>query len=125
MHLGASLPTIKGDPVQIEQVVINLVTNACQALRRDDGAITISTAAGENRNVVEVIVEDNGIGIDEEEIPRLIDPFYSTKSETGGTGLGLSVSNYIVTRHNGTMTITSIVGKGTRVKLTFPGAGPA
>jgi PAS domain S-box-containing protein len=124
-HLGASLPTVRGDPVQIEQVVINIVTNACQALSRDDGAITISTAAGENHDVVEVIVEDNGVGIDEEEIPRLIDPFYSTKSEAGGTGLGLSVSNYIVTRHNGTMTITSTVGKGTRVKLTFPGARSA
>lgn len=122
LNQGASLPPISGDPVQIEQVIINLVTNACQALRENEGAISITTAAGEGGGSVSLTVEDNGVGIDEKDIPRLTDPFYSTKLDFGGTGLGLSVSNHIVMQHNGTMTITSIPGKGTKVQLIFPGA---
>ncbi len=121
-NLAPSLPVMAGDPQQIEQVIINLLTNACQALRPDDGAITISTAAGKNNTAVIITVKDNGVGIDQKDIPRLTDPFFSTKQDLGGTGLGLSVSNDIVTRHGGTMSISSGIGKGTTVRLTFPGA---
>lgn len=121
LNLGTSLPLVAGDPVQIEQVIINLVTNACQALRGDDGVVTITTTTDEKCRSVTITVEDSGVGIDAKYLSRLTDPFYSTRRDFGGTGLGLSVSNHIVLQHNGTMTFTSTPHKGTAVHVTFLG----
>jgi PAS domain S-box-containing protein len=114
------LPAVRGSYHQIEQVVINLVTNACQALASRDRRIGISTRADvESRSVI-VEVEDEGEGMPPENLARITDPFFTTKRSRGGSGLGLAVSARIVTNHGGALTFTSEVGQGTRAKIQLP-----
>ena len=115
---GGHLPVIKGDIRGIEQVVINLIQNACQALTSRDQGIYLSTYAEDG--LVALKVRDEGIGISEEDLQHIRDPFFTTKRDLGGTGLGLSVSARIVKEHNGTMKIDSVIGKGTVATLYFP-----
>jgi polar amino acid transport system substrate-binding protein len=89
--------TVFGDGQRIEQVIVNLVLNACQALPDRDRAIAVSTARDGDRVILRV--RDEGAGIAPEHLPRLTDPFFTTKRESGGTGLGLAVSAGIVKEH--------------------------
>ena len=102
-----ALPPVRGNYHQLEQVVINLVTNACQALPSRDRAITITTSAERGEELVAVSVADQGIGIPPENLPRVVDPFFTTRRQAGGSGLGLSVSSRIVQNHGGTMSFNS------------------
>ena len=115
------LPRIRGNYHQIEQVLINLITNACQALLSRDRAISIATRADGDGVLLEV--EDGGVGIPSKNIARVTDPFFTTKRAQGGSGLGLAVSSRIVANHGGTMSFTSIVDAGTRVVVRLPVAG--
>jgi len=115
------LPAIRGNYHQIEQVLINLFTNACQSLPSRDRGITVSTCAEEGW--VRVEVEDQGVGIPPQNIPRVTDPFFTTKRASGGSGLGLAVSSRIVTNHGGTMSFSSQAGRGTRVTVRLPVKG--
>ncbi|HTP12634.1 MAG TPA: ATP-binding protein, partial [Bacteroidota bacterium] len=117
---SAKLPTVKGNYHQLEQVVINLLTNACQALGSRDKAITVTTDVEQDGGSIVLTVEDQGVGIPSENIPRLVDPFFTTKRQHGGSGLGLAVSYRIVQNHGGTMSFTSKVGKGTVVTVRLP-----
>jgi len=120
VNYGEALPPIRGSAQRIEQVVVNLVLNACQALPGTDRAVELATfvASGENSLVLEV--RDQGTGISPEHMSHLTDPFFTTKRESGGTGLGLSVSLGIVKEHGGTLTFTSRLGSGTTARLTLP-----
>jgi len=114
------LPAVVGDANQLIQVLLNLITNAEQAIReiRDSGRIQIrlGSAAG---NVV-VTVQDDGIGISPEAMPKLFDPFYTTKRPGGGTGLGLSICLSIVREHGGTIQAESLPGGGSAFRVYLP-----
>jgi signal transduction histidine kinase/purine-cytosine permease-like protein len=120
VDIGPDLPLFKGDMLRIEQVLINLIQNAYQALRDRSEAIRIRTFEVGTSVVFEII--DQGRGISKEDLDHVLDPFFTTKRDHGGTGLGLSVSAGIVEEHGGTLSIESVQGKGTRVELTFPAA---
>ena len=120
VHYGPDLPNIKGNAQRIEQVVINLILNACQALDNPEQAITVSTRYDADKGIVALEVRDAGKGIDAEHLPRLTDPFFTTKRELGGTGLGLSVSAGIAQEHGGSLQFDSTPGKGTTVTLSLP-----
>ena len=117
---AAGLPKIMGNGQRIEQVIVNLVLNACQALADADQEVSIETGFDKSQGMVFTQVRDGGIGIAEERLPYLIDPFFTTKRDTGGTGLGLSVSAGIVKEHGGTMVFESKPGSGTTVTLSLP-----
>jgi polar amino acid transport system substrate-binding protein len=113
-----ALPLFSGNAQRIEQVVINLIVNACQALTSSEQSIRIRTYSSSGNSVCLDVI-DKGRGIDQDNLVRLGDPFFTTRREQGGTGLGLSVSHRIVEEHGGTLNYHSILGKGTRVKLTL------
>jgi two-component system, NtrC family, sensor kinase len=117
LDLAVELPPVHCDPAQIEQVVLAMVINAIDAMPQE-GNLWISTrslAAG----VIELIIRDDGIGIPDEHLSHIFEPFYTTK-EAGGSGLGLAVSENIIERHGGTMSVDSVVGQGTTFKIVLP-----
>lgn len=115
LELEKHLPTIKGDPHQLDQVIINLAMNAIQAIDCR-GSLIIKTQS--NQQKVEFIVEDTGSGIAPEDLDRIFDPFF-TKSH-GGTGLGLAVTQRILDNHNAIYKINSELNVGTRFTVWFP-----
>jgi polar amino acid transport system substrate-binding protein len=117
---GANLPPVCGNAQRIEQVVVNLLLNACQALPDKERAISLTTGYDQTTGTVTLQVSDEGIGISPEVRPYLTDPFFTTKRDSGGTGLGLSVSAGIVKEHGGSLDFTSAPGAGTVVTLTLP-----
>jgi len=121
-HLPADLPGVIGDANQLIQVFLNLVTNAEQAIRevRDSGRIQIRAAR--SRNQVTVTVQDDGVGIRPEALPKIFDPFYTTKRPGGGTGLGLSICMSIVREHGGNIEAESLPGGGSAFTIYLPAA---
>ncbi len=117
---ATSLPTILGSAQRIEQVVINLILNACQALPDMEHGISVTTSHDQAAGTVVLTVTDEGSGIAPGHFSHLTDPFFTTKRESGGTGLGLSVSATIVKEHNGTLEFASTPGVGTTVTLALP-----
>ncbi|MFZ1059510.1 MAG: ATP-binding protein [Candidatus Rokuibacteriota bacterium] len=116
--LAPDLPPMQGDSNALQQVVLNLLTNARDAMG-DGGEIRIETGTVASRpGWLRLVVADNGPGIPLHRLPRIFDPFYTTKAQ--GTGLGLSVSYGIVREHQGTIDVQSQPGKGTTFTLTFP-----
>jgi len=116
------LPLVRGNSQRIEQVVVNLILNACQALPDAERGISITTRYNHSTSSVLLIVRDEGVGIAAENLSRLTDPFFTTKRESGGTGLGLSVSDGIVKDHGGHLNFDSSPGAGTAVTLALPAA---
>ena len=116
-ELAPDLPEIMIDRHMMEQVLMNLVLNAIQAMR-SGGVLTISTVVEESHCLVRV--RDSGCGISSSVLPRIFDPFFTTKNEGEGTGLGLSVSLGIVERHGGRIMVESEVGKGTTFTVSIP-----
>lgn len=114
------LPVVEGNFQKLEQVFINLITNACQALPDNKKGITIKTEFIRDKNHLEVQFMDEGTGIDAKDLKFIADPFFTTKRGTGGTGLGLSISMQIIRDHDGTLTFDSMVGKGTKVTVSLP-----
>ncbi|HUX25646.1 MAG TPA: ATP-binding protein [Burkholderiales bacterium] len=117
------IPAITCAPSQINQVFLNLITNAAQALPAANGEITLATRAQAEGVVVEVA--DNGKGIPPDVLPKIFDPFFTTKEAGKGTGLGLSISYKIVEQHGGRIKVDSQVGKGTRFTVWLPLKPPA
>ena len=114
------LPRIRGNAQRIEQVLVNLILNACQALPDTNRCIQLSTGEEPARGTVFLRLRDEGSGISPEHLARLTDPFFTTKRDQGGTGLGLSVSAGIVKEHGGTLDFESIPGSETTVTLALP-----
>ena len=118
-----NLPLIRGNSQRIEQVVVNLILNACQALEDPEQAIHVSTVLDHERKMIVVLIRDEGVGIPPENLPHLTDPFFTTKRASGGTGLGLSVSAGIVKDHHGKLEFRSTLREGTTAILTLPVTG--
>lgn len=116
------LPLLSVIPWKIEEVFLNLIGNAIEAIE-PNGGIFISSRL-ESAGVI-IRIEDNGMGIDENDLPRVMDPFFTTKSVGKGTGLGLSICFGIMELHGGHLEIDSHQGKGTIVTLNFPLEGEA
>jgi two-component system NtrC family sensor kinase len=118
--LEEPLPPIMGNFTQLQQVVINLVSNALDATPVE-GAIAVSTSrAGDPSSTVVLEVADTGIGIPVEHLSKVFDPFFTTKPPGKGTGLGLSVCLGIVQDHHGTITVDSQDGRGAVFIVTLP-----
>lgn len=111
------LPEITADPAQLNQVLVNLVVNAIQAMSRG-GRLTIRTLACDS--YISLIVEDTGIGMSDEVVKHIFTPFFTTKEVGQGTGLGLPVVHGIVTSHGGSIKVESKVGRGTRFEIQLP-----
>ena len=118
--LRPQLPAILADPVQLNQVLVNLVLNALQAMP-GGGRLTIKT--GVRGDHVFLIVEDTGPGMTKEVMGRIFTPFFTTKDVGQGTGLGLSVTHGIVTSHGGSIQVRSEVGQGTQFEIALPAEG--
>ena len=117
-HLGA-IPKVSCAPSQINQVFLNLLTNAAQATAEEGGVINVRTFQPDAAKVV-VEVTDNGHGIPADVLPKIFDPFFTTKEVGKGTGLGLSICYKIVEAHGGRIDVDSKVGVGTRFRVTLP-----
>ena len=118
LELGR-LPLVECAPSQIDQVFLNLIVNAAQAMLEGKmGMINIRTDCDDRQVWVEV--KDNGPGIPPDVLKKIFDPFFTTKDPGTGTGLGLSVSQNIIQQHGGTLTVNSTVGVGTTFKITLP-----
>lgn len=114
------LPLLRGNAQRIEQILVNLLLNACQALSDPERGIFLQTFSDPQAGRVVLVLHDEGCGIAPEHLARLTDPFFTTKRESGGTGLGLSVSAGIVKEHGGSLQFASPPGQGTTVTLSFP-----
>lgn len=117
---GEVLPRVQGNRQRLVQVVINLVQNSCEALGDSGGAISVLTRYNKESDGVEILIRDEGTGIAPEMLNKVTDPFFTTKRNMGGTGLGLSVSAGIVKEHNGVIYFDSVPGKGTEVLVSLP-----
>ncbi len=115
-----AVPSVKGSPQQIEQVIINLIMNALQSLPDKESGVWVYTSHNLKTQSVQIRVKDEGGGISGEILERVTEPFFTTKISEGGTGLGLSISYAIVMEHGGTLTIKSTEGKGTTATVRLP-----
>ena len=114
------LPPVRGVRQRIEQILINLIGNACQALQEGNATIEVCTRIRPDGEQVAVMVRDYGTGIAPEHLERITDPFFTTRREVGGTGLGLSLSARMAKEHGGSLEFASALGKGTTVTLVLP-----
>jgi two-component system, NtrC family, sensor kinase len=118
LHLDDALPTVIADGAQIEQALLGVAVNAVEAMPK--GGVLEITTRPYSGGGIEIAVKDTGTGIAPEVMPHIFEPFYTTKPEGQGTGLGLSVVYGIVSRHGGRLDISSAPGEGTTVTLVFP-----
>jgi len=126
LKLAPKLPPLLGNAQGLEQIIINLLLNAKDAIEskaqlggmEEKGRIVIETRASDK--VVAVHVRDNGCGIDDEDLPHVFNPFFTTKRVGRGTGLGLSVSLGIAQSHGGVIDVESVAGKGSTFSLILP-----
>lgn len=116
-----TLPLIDGFPGQLNQVWMNLLVNAAQAMGDKSGEVSITTTS--QGDEIEVAIKDTGQGIPKECLDRIFDPFFTTKKVGDGMGLGLSICFGIVDRHGGTIQVDSVAGSGTRFAVRLPVAG--
>jgi two-component system NtrC family sensor kinase len=117
IHLAGDLPKIHCNPDQMQQVIVNLLLNARQAIE-NDGIIEIETRDSDAWVIIEV--RDTGCGIPEEDASRIFDPFFTTKADTGGTGLGLAVSYGIIQSHKGSLEAVENIPRGTILRISLP-----
>ncbi|MGA2003376.1 MAG: ATP-binding protein [Terriglobales bacterium] len=117
--LADDLPRLQCDPSQIEQVMLAVIVNAVDAMPKG-GTLWIESRLCHEGRQVALTIRDDGSGIPPDVLPKIFEPFVTTKEHGHGTGLGLAVSRGIVERHSGTISIESEVGKGTTVTITLP-----
>ena len=117
LDCAPELPRVSADPDRLNQVLLNLYLNALQAME-EGGVLTVTAGPGRQDNMVDITVRDSGCGIPEELLERILDPYFTTKSE--GTGLGLAMAYKIIDEHGGTIQFTSRVGEGTVVTVSLP-----
>jgi two-component system NtrC family sensor kinase len=120
-NLDPNLPDLVGSEDQLQQVFMNLVSNAAEAMEtRSGGRLNISTTYALGDDTLVVDFKDSGIGIPEENISKLFEPFFTTKKKGKGVGLGLSVAYGIIQEHGGSIYVKSKVGEGTTFHVKFP-----
>ena len=124
-ELSDCLPPVRGNRIELAQVLVNLITNACQALTSTSQRICVRSYRDPEAGSVVIEVHDDGTGISPEDLTAIFDPFFTTKRERGGTGLGLYVCYNIVREHQGTLDLTSTPGTGTCARLSLPVATDA
>ncbi|MBT8489562.1 MAG: hypothetical protein KJN62_00795, partial [Deltaproteobacteria bacterium] len=113
-----TVPAVSVDRAMLEQTFLNIYHNAIDAME-DKGILSISTKLGDDdKDSIQVVVEDNGCGIDADDMPHLFNPFFTRKKY--GTGLGLTQIKKILDQHEGTIEIVSKPGEGTKVTVSFP-----
>lgn len=120
--IGAGLPQVCCDFKQIQQVLLNIMGNASEAMA-GGGDLTVSARVSSTNGFVDIMFSDTGQGIPEEDLKNIFEPFFTTKEEGKGVGLGLSVAYGIVARHKGTIEVESEPGKGSVFKVSLPIAG--
>jgi signal transduction histidine kinase len=113
------VPSMLNVARQLQQMLVNLITNACHAMPESANKLELSAGANGNGDV-ELRVRNNGSGISPDHLGRIFEPFFSTKGEGHGTGLGLSIVRNIVELHNGSIEVESELGNGTTFVLVFP-----
>ena len=121
LKVDESVPKVLGDGMRLEQVVLNLMENACQSLADSDRGVFVTTRFEQAGGFVVVEVRDEGCGISGPHLDRITDPFFTTKRDLGGTGLGLSISSRIVQNHGGELSYISQEGRGTTALVRLPG----
>ncbi|MFZ1986528.1 MAG: cache domain-containing protein [Desulfatitalea sp.] len=124
VNLAPQMPAITGNSQRLEQVVMNLLVNACQALTNRREGISVTTGVHPEEGSVWIEVRDTGAGMAPDVLERITDPFFTTRRDRGGIGLGLSISDTIVRDHGGRLSFVSREGEGTAATLTLP-SGPA
>jgi PAS domain S-box-containing protein len=124
--VDARCPVVWADAVQLQRVIINLCTNAVQAMPKSGGVLTISLSqeegevAGAAQDLVKLVLSDTGSGIAPADLERKFDPYFTTRGEGEGTGLGLSVVHGIISHHKGRVEVESVLGQGTTFTITLP-----
>jgi len=124
VHLDPAVPVTWADPGQLQQVFLNLIANAEQALQGSDGARRITVRSSRRGDGIVVAIRDSGAGIAPEHLPHIFNPFYTTKPRGVGTGLGLSISDGIVRGHDGTLRVRSEPGTGALFEVVLPVLSP-
>lgn len=120
VEYGNNLPPVNGDFQKLEQVLVNLIQNALEALPDSSKGVSLKSFFDQEWRQVRVEIRDEGVGIREKDLSRVMDPFFSTKRTSGGTGLGLAVSRTIIRQHGGTIEVQSESGKGSVFLVTLP-----
>lgn len=120
--IAPNLPPITGSPLSLQQLFINLISNAVKAMPRG-GLLTVSSRAEED-GFVTVKFRDMGYGILKKDMQNIFDPYFTAEPSGEGTGLGLFISQHIMLQHRGTILVESTVGEGSTVSLRFPAAIP-
>jgi len=118
VEIPNDIPQLESDRGKLQQIFLNVINNAFAAM--SDGGHLDITARGEDKDFVSATITDNGCGIPEEDLERVFEPFFSTKTKKGGTGLGLSITYGLVQEIGGMINVQSEVGKGTSFIITLP-----
>lgn len=118
--LGSGLPPVRGNSQRLEQLMVNLIMNACEALPDRKHSISITTAKNAETGCNTIRIDDEGVGMSPEIMTHALDPFYTTRRDRGGTGLGLSISSRIVKEHGGRISFDSMPNSGTCVIVSLP-----
>ncbi|MBM9515183.1 response regulator [Desulfogranum marinum] len=121
VHYGDNLPLVNADQHKLEQVFVNLLINAVESLPSQDKKVVVTILyVSESKRVV-VEISDEGVGIPADSLTRIMDPFYTTKQASGGTGLGLGITQRIIKQHGGTIEVQSTEGVGSTFSVLLPG----
>jgi PAS domain S-box-containing protein len=120
LELEAGMPQIRGSSQQLEQVIINLVMNALQSLTDRSQQISLKTSFLPDKMAISIIITDKGCGIPESVKGKIMEPFFTTRLDSGGTGLGLSIARSIVLTYHGEIEVSSLNGQGTTVTVSIP-----
>jgi two-component system NtrC family sensor kinase len=118
MNLEEGLPQVRSDKVQVEQIFLNIIKNAVDAVE-EGGLVQVATGT-KDKNTVQIVIRDNGPGIPKDQLKRIFEPFFTTKERGKGTGLGLFVSYGIMKKLGGTILVESELGKGTTFTVDLP-----
>ncbi|HRK36071.1 MAG TPA: ATP-binding protein, partial [Candidatus Hydrogenedentes bacterium] len=120
MRLQKDIPPVAGNFQRLEQVFVNLIINACQALPNRGSRLNVASGYDEAKKCIAIKIRDEGSGILEKDLPRIFDPFFTTRADGGGTGLGLAISQSILNEHGATIRFRSTPNRGTTVSVLFP-----
>jgi signal transduction histidine kinase len=125
VQLADALPPVRGNPHHLEQVAVNLVVNALEALPEKAAAVMVTTAHDADAGHAILAVRDQGVGMTRQQLARLGEAFFTTRASNGGTGLGIAIASSLVRLHHGSLTFTSQPGSGTCATVTLPLPGEA